>query len=425
MMNTAWYTVSCADNDATVRFTPAVDRFWPPEILARDPFRPPGGDVERITLTGPGAVWMYAHAAAVSHAAGLAVRCDTPRPVGGSDDLHACESRLVLADAARRYGVLEFSMRSAPPLSQDAKHRFVQAAIDRLQRHSLRKLLLIGRASVDVYARLAATAIEAGVERLGCWSARDGLVVVWDHRDAELGGPMPLPDWARRVLYRPELPVVIGVVGDPGVGKSVLSQILEAHAADTGLRAWRLDCDAQSPTPPWYISLLATDAESAAKLREQSKRPWTEPMETRIAGQLRTARELFDVLIADLPGGDHSRVPPERVSATRVGMFQEVDAFIVLGGSSAKTPAGWLGDLRELGLDDRVAAVLMSEDSAAQPSLRSLHTTSGPFTGTVTGLDRRRLAEIGADGFIRAMKPGLITLWQHVLAHARRIAGRR
>lgn len=83
-------------------------------------------------------------------------------------------------------------------------------------------------------------------------------------------------------------------------------------------------------------------------------------MEASIADQLRAGRDVFSVLIADLPGGDHRTSPPQRIPAGRERLFAEVDALILLDRDDAPAEAAWRQALRPFGLDGRIAAVLTS-----------------------------------------------------------------
>jgi hypothetical protein len=47
-------------------FQPAPSRFWPADILRREPIDPVFFAGRSVTIGGPGAVWMYAHVAALA-----------------------------------------------------------------------------------------------------------------------------------------------------------------------------------------------------------------------------------------------------------------------------------------------------------------------------------------------------------------------
>lgn len=410
-----WYRVSDDDTGVRVEFIPSANRFWPPEILCQYPLVAEKTNGRRVILTGPGAVWMYTHAAATLRAAGASDVCvQTPNKPGTSEDLDGSESLLILAGDDQDKGALLFvRLRASPPLSPSAVNRLLEPRLEELSRLRAGELVLSGRASVDVYARAARTAIDSGVRRITCWSARDGLIVVYDPDGGQLGRRISRPEWLAQAMPRPVWPVVIGVTGDPNLGKSVFSGALDWYREYVGCDGWKLDCDGQSPTPPWYLSLVGE--EKARKMRDEQKRNWTPEMEACIAKQLRLSRELFSVLIADLPGGNHKAVPPQRIPDGRERIFAEVDALIVLDRDDAPSDTAWRDALRPHDLEGRIIAVLTSRDPQGQPSL-CVHEKNGLWRGVVTGLDRSRSAkELG-----EAYREGLDRLWPATLDFARR-----
>ncbi|MCS6849722.1 MAG: hypothetical protein NZ700_00965 [Gemmataceae bacterium] len=412
-----WYHCEDDGTELRVEFITGPDRFWPTTVVRARPLPAEAARGRSVVLTGKGAVWMYAHAAAVFRAAGAySIRTETPSKPGNSDDLTGCESLLILAGRNDELGaLLKISLRSSPPLSPAAVDQLVKPRLDELRRLRSPHLVVSGRAGVDIYARIAWTAVDSEVRRLTCWSARDGLVVVHDPAGGLTGQQVPRPTWLAEAMPRPSWPVILGVVGDPNRGKSVFSGALDSFREQIGADGWKLDCDGQSPTPAWYLSLIG-EAEAEALRREQ-KRGWTPEMEAQIVKQLQASRELFSVLVADLPGGNHKVQPPERLPPGRERMFAEVDAFILLDGPAGASEAAWRSELRRHGLEDRIAAVLTSCDPDQSPSL-SVHSQGGVWRGIVTGLNRTRPAwELS-----RAFRSGLEELWPALLRFARRRA---
>lgn len=410
-----WFRISDNRNEVQIEFVPSSNRFWPPDVLRRTPL--PVGNMygRRVVLTGPGAVWMYAHAAAALRKAGAKeILVQTPNKPGISEDLERSESLLILAgDDEGKGALLIVRLRASPPLSASAINRLLEPRLEELSRLRADELVLSGRASVDVYARAAATAVESGVRRITCWSARDGLVVVYDPDGNQLGCRISRPDWVARAMPRPVWPWILGITGDPNVGKSVFSAALDWYRETIGCDGWKLDCDGQSPTPAWYLSLVGEEA--ATKLREQQKRSWTPEMESSIVEQLRLSRELFSVLIADLPGGNHKTVPPQRIPDGRERIFAEIDTLILLERDDVPSEAAWRDALRSHNLDGRIAAVLTARDPQGRPSL-SVRMQQGLWRGVVTGLDRSRSAkELG-----EAFREGFDLLWPALLKPARR-----
>lgn len=338
-----WHRHTFEDEGAVlVEFLPAPDRFWPPEILRDHRLSVSGIAGRPAVLTGAGAVWMYAHAAAVLRAAEATdIYVRTPYRPGASDDLEGSESLLILAGRPQEKGaLLSVQMRTSPPLSPAAINHLLEPRLEKLARLRPQELALCGRASTEVYARAAWAAVDSGVRRITCWSARDGLIVVYDPDGKQIGCRISRPDWVAQAMSQPVRPLIVGVTGDPNRGKSLFSAALDWYRERIACGGWKLDCDGQAPTSPWYLSMAGhTSEDEARRLREVHKRPWTPEMETDIAGQLHMAREVFSVLIADLPGGNHKPNPPQRVPDGRERIFAEVDALVLLDREDASSEA--------------------------------------------------------------------------------------
>jgi len=386
-----WFRAKQSGETVWIEFQLSRDRYWPPSVLESDPIPATSVSGCEVILTGPGAVWMYAHAAAVHGAAGAKeIRLQTPKGKPGNDDLTGCrcEIRRPRSDAA---SVLFWvQLRSLPPLSRHIIEQLLQPKLDELQQLKPREIVIGGRASNEVYARVAIAAVRSGALRVYCWSARDGLVAVYDAQSGQLGGPVRYPVWLKEALPLPERPVVLGVIGDPNVGKSTLCHFFDCYLQRTQ-RAWKLDCDGQAPTPNWYLSMV--DEAQAKRLRDAQKRKWTSEMEEIIADQLRRARALFDVLVADLPGGNHACQPPERIPPGREIMFREVDAFLIVQRQDRPTAADWLQELQRHRLESRVVAILDSIRPDLKPAL-TVRIENGIWRGEVCGLDRSWLKKL-------------------------------
>jgi hypothetical protein len=414
-----WFRTEQSDKVVRIEFQPSKDRYWPPSVLERNPIAATSVSGREVILTGPGAVWMYAHAAAVYCAAGAEkIRVETPGDKPGSDDLTGCqcEIRRPQRDAASL--LFWVQLRSLPPLSRQVIERLLQPRLDELQQLQPREIVIGGRASNEVYARVAQAAVRAGVMRVYCWSARDGLVAVYDAQSGQLGGPVRYPAWLQEAVPPPERPVVLGVIGDPNVGKSTLCHFFDCYLQRTW-RAWKLDCDGQAPTPNWYLSMV--DEAQAKRLRDAQKCPWTSEMEEMIADQLRRARELFDVLVADLPGGNHAINPPQRIPPGREIMFREVDAFLIVQRQDQPTAADWLRELQNHGLESRVVAILDSIRPDLEPALR-VWTENGIWRGEVCGLHRDWLKKLKRlpDAFAQELDRFLPALLESVRNLSRR-----
>lgn len=411
----SWFQVESSDDkQITVFFVPSPHRYWLPEVLRQSPLADKDLARRAVTLTGPGAVWMYAHAAAVaraSNAADLAV--DSKPKRDGRQEVLAEDYRYIQDDL--HGAVLNFHLTRT--LAESALQQILQQASADLRAHRPLGLVLAGLAPVHLYAKLAWEAVGLGVQRLACFSVRDGLVEVYLSPAARSGPPSNW-EWAEPYLYRKQPGRALGILGDPNRGKSLFARVLDEFRASwkgqEALSGWLLDCDGQAPTPPWFRDFRQVNPQEAAQMRQQYKRPWTPEMERLITEHIQRARRLFEVLIADLPGGNHSVQPPDRIPASRASMFQAVDAFVLLVGDQPEhEEAGWRQALAGHGLESRLVAVVHSTDPSGPLSLRAGRPhPAGCWRGVVTGLDRQKQA----DQIFQDLKGGLSALWTHLRA---------
>jgi len=422
-----WYHVQEEPGKLTVQFQQSPNRYWPPAVLKQNPFSVDSLMGRQVELSGLGAVWMCAHVAAVARAAGATnVSVRLAGSEGTSEDLSRCTSLLTLGGPKTWQGaLLRVHIPRAPRLSNAAIARLVAPRLQELAYHRPRELILMGRAPLSVYAQAAVVAIDNQVKRITCWSARDGMILVYDEQQQQLGPCTERPDWLAEAVPQPRWPVIIGVVGDPNRGKSVLSCVLDAYVSSKDEESWKLDCDAASPTPDWYLSVAAQPAtqeqiQAAEKQRRGVKTPWTSEMVSQVVKYLKYGRELFSVLIADLPGGNHSVKPPDRIPAGREAMFREVDALVLLDDASGSSEQAWRDALAQHDLDRRIAVVLHSDAPKETPSL-VIHQQGEVWRGRVTGLDRAHKPE----RVLERIRPALDALWPHLLGVARRNAGTR
>jgi len=418
MSETTWYRRFEEQGIIGFEFLPSPDRFWPPTVLCDQPFTCTGVAGRTVLLTGPGAVWMYAHAAAMLQQAGAAeVKVKTPHAAGSSDDLQGSTSKLILAGEHGQSGaLLQVQLRVSPTLSQAAVERLISPRMDELRRLRPAQVVLSGRANAHVYVEAARTAAVSGAQSILCWSARDGLTVVLDRDRSQIGTRVARPPWLAQAMPRPVSSRIIGVIGDPNRGKSVFCSVLDCYQQTKGVEGWKLDCDGQSPTPGWYLSLLATSPQEAREHRQGYKVPWTPEMEQRIAEQLVLGRELFQVLIADLPGGYHAVTPPQRIPPGRERLFAEVDALVLLEDERGSSERAWREELRVHGMESQLAAVLISRDPDARHPSCMFWQQGNLWRGWIEGLHRsRRPEELAA-----AYRSNLDQLWPSLLSYRRR-----
>jgi hypothetical protein len=418
MRNRSWFDTEVDGNLLRIRFNPCVDRFWEPRVMADVPLPvfPKGGVVE---LLGAGAMWMFAHAAAratVDGAADISVisaASDGTWDDETSSDIHLSvrtnESSLTLDNLAIQ-GLIETRLASPPYLTPAAIARLIEPAVAKLQSMRLRDLCLTGNGSAGIYAKLASAAVVAGVESLSYYSPRTGqLQILSLHENCPpLGASLVLDNWLQDRLECSVPGIVIGVAGDPNTGKSVFSSLLDYHRRKDGTPGWRLDCDAQAPTPPWYLRSRASGMGAEAEvLRQKLKRDWTGNMEVALSEQLENMKHSLPVSIADLPGGNHHATPPQRLPPGRERLFSPVDSLIVIQPADNPTAELWREELEHHQMANRIKAVITSVAPEAGPSLTG-RMIDGIWRGEARGLDRSRLME----EVYPAMLPAIGELWK-------------
>ncbi|MCM2371067.1 alkaline phosphatase family protein [Aporhodopirellula aestuarii] len=420
-----WCEVTIQAGAATVRFHPSPDRFWTIEHIASHPL-PDWTGLNSVTLTGPGAIWMYAYAAAHAAQAGVptirgvladgqtALRQfpDAPSRSGESEALteRSSEDQLIHVITQTDHGGSSITLEADLPAGRSANAADIQSAMrsaETILRNTppWQRCYLTGRGTVEMYASQSVAAVRSSASMVIVIAPRNGHIVV----HGSDGGVVPrlLPEHSPST----DRGHLIGVIGDPNCGKSVFSHVLNLYRDQAGASGWRMDCDGQAPTPPWYLSGRERQPEVFEDLRRQQKRAWTDSMETHFTSQLQSLRRHFAVVVADLPGGDHRHNPPRRIPPGRERMLREIDQFIILQRHDHQTSEYWLDALNSHQLADRTAAIVTSKEPNTAPSLRrTADTDSQHWKGIATGLDRSR----SASELCLAMEPAMDTLWDHL-----------
>jgi len=413
-----WYRITHGqDGTSTVEMDTGPDRFLPTSVLAKNPL--PFRELANrgVTVTGQAPAWMYAHVGAGLGALEIEPGFRAPSEMGVSTDPADCMVSL------QREGV---GPRARAFLRVDAKQdrkpvwqvieSCIQQAFDSLVADRPHELVVTGIMGNRGYLRVGYLAGRLGLRRLVVLQPNAGMVLV--HHVPEVPGENWAPGQAELGLTGQSGPaVVVGIIGDPNQGKSVLSAVLDQHRIQERQPGWRLDCDGQSPTPPWYLNIHRTDPATAERVREAPgfKRDWTHEMEKHLAGQLQALRAFFPVALADLPGGIHpkggSGKPVQRMPPGREVIFKEVDRFILVDSDQKRSEPGWLEALAGHGLADRLVAVVHSGDPRGEGSM--VVEERGPVLRLrATGLDR---SHDPADLATR-MSPAVGILWKHVTA---------
>ncbi len=380
-----WFRI----NSETIQFQKSAVRYWHPEIISSQPLMLPPTSSQKWTLTGPGAMWMYAYAAALIAEAGhqYAVRLQGQIETKDDPSLGQCE---LYIDETSHSAVLKIDLQGVK-LTEQAIIHLLDRQLNRIPANKFCELYISGQANGVAYAYAAYQAVQKGVSLICCMSSSDGLVVTYDRTQKLLGNRPEIPDWIKPHLLRKSAhPKIIGIIGDPNSGKSVFSLALNHDRGQRGYLGWRLDCDGASPTPDWYLALNKNDPEYAQRIRRENKVEWSPELEDRIAAKMRRLREFFDVAIADLPGGKHTSDATERIPPHREVIMKEVDAFILIERSDRPSEIFWREALAAHQLEHRLVAVLKSSDPKGPPDLKIDAISQGFIRGTIQGLDRSK-----------------------------------
>jgi len=188
---------------------------------------------------------------------------------------------------------------------------------------------------------------------------------------------------------------IVGLVGDPYSGKSVLSWKLYKAWQQRRLSVYRFDCDAASPTTSYALASsvgkqVREDYQQRRKQLDGSRGGWQPGDEVILAQCLRRIKASgLALALADLPGGIHPgrvaspqsvRVPPGREA-----LLREVDHFVIVA-RSKQAEQGWRDSLAELGLADRIREVVCSDPGHAPECIPDLQ--SDPVPWRIHALDR-------------------------------------
>ena len=150
-----WYQISDGP-ELTITFLPKdPDCFWSPEILRERPLSVAGAAGRAVILTGPSAVWMYAHAAAKLRAAG-ATRIEVRTKLSGdSQDHRMCCHCDLIPSTSSQAALLSVHLRKEPPLSPWAIDELIRPALEELAKLRPQEFCISGRAGPEVYTTLA------------------------------------------------------------------------------------------------------------------------------------------------------------------------------------------------------------------------------------------------------------------------------
>ncbi len=403
-----WWALRDSAGVTAVEFQSHPARFWPPDVLRSNPIDGASIRGRDVVLEGKGALWMYAYAA--ERCARLGARSiavyqpqlpGSPVPIfplrdDGPGDGRPESTWCHVEDLGD--GVALVAMR--PPAHQGYWGPEILADLRGLSRRieGRRAICLTGGAANWMCAAWAARAVELGIPEILYFGPSDGLIVLLSPEGDTGFCSMPPEGWAAALGFGGGGDgVALGAVGNPNCGKSVFCNALQrAIAAGGKMRSWKLDCDAASPTPSWYMYARRDGRRTEVdRIRRPQKLPWSHEMEDRVAEKLRNCKRYLQLVLADLPGGDMRADPPQPIPPHREVILREVDGFIVMKRPRGEghDPAGenlWQRALEGHGLGERIVAVIESSDPQAAPSLEV--TRQGPiWRGRAKGLDRERV----------------------------------
>ncbi len=260
-----------------------------------------------------------------------------------------------------------FILRFASPGRDKVSPATLQAALRRVEALLPRRLPELIVLDGQYPSWLASAVVAFLAER--CPQASVAVRAVWEGGNVVAYGGEP-PTWAVGSLIpdrTPGLPAaVVAIVGDPNSGKSVLSLKLYHHLrAQPDFRCYRIDCDAYAPTTEWT---LREHGDQLRGIWKTAKGSWTVEDEQRLAEVLAKLKHSpLDLVLADMPGGNFSVDPPQRIPRTRASLFKLADAFVVVAKHEAALE-GWREALAELGLASRIAWVVRPSPKSIRES---------------------------------------------------------
>jgi hypothetical protein len=408
-MAMVWYI----QRDNTIEFQDSPEGFWSPQIMSEHPLRLEAIQGRQVILRGKGSVWMYAHAGAMAQAAGASEPHVEKLIHGNSLEVSNCKCQLEASHQQPDYYLWQMQLNTVQNLKAEAIKSLLEPTLQQIRQRRPRELCLTGKAPVSVYARVAWEAVGAGCQNLYCLTPINGYILVYSASGAPLGEHLP-PPWLEQLVPPPQRSLILGIIGDPNSGKSVFAHALHAclvkRIVHQPWRLWILDCDGQAPTPPWYLSLLQEGQEEQAKQYRailKERRSWTPTMEDHFVHILKHLRRFFEIVIADLPGGDFQKDPPQRIPPGRERFFEQIDELILIAKEGEKTRQQWHKELDSHSLADRLRVILHCSNPQAPPRLQ-LSRQGDLWVGTIEGLDRSRHKQ----ELVEAFNPVLEPLWE-------------
>lgn len=403
-MQNDWFSTCLTGTTYTITFLYEENRrYWPPDIHLRTPLPPPPPAATRVALEGPGSVWMYAHAAFHFWASSIRhIEIFSPQEArmfiltpeafntggdDGSENLswERMEEGAYLVRLENRGGNQDYACVS----------RLAGCLYKALQGKRIDSLVLSGAGRVIHYAAFAAAVAELGIRTMHCLVPPEGFALIPVHSGS--GASLRLADdtLMRRIFKgsgSPPAKRVLGIIANPNHGKSVLSHLLQRIAIATRDRlVWRFDSDPASPTADWYMRTLFDDREGADFHRNQQKITWSQEAQHSIATRLKNTKEYFDIVIADMPGGDHAQNPPKPIPDGRETLFSLVDEFILLYSTPNHPPEVWQNALRKAGIRGEITCMLESRHPEGKLRVDWVEKGGEVWKGYVEGLDRKQI----------------------------------
>lgn len=392
-----WHRLVEQDGIVRVEFVTSAERYWRPEVMVERPVQMGNVQGKEVVLGGKGALWMYMHGAAKAWRGGA-------REIVVEQMPGPALIRVYPRGGVRRSGGEEWYRRSETDTGEVVLW-FVERATGRWDESVLdtigaglddvkgKNVYITGVAANWMAAGMTVAALRGGAEAVWYYSP---MLSVDEAAHIVKGRTEEMPESVLRSLRLERPGIIAGVVGDPNSGKSVFARLLQYELRRMKKDCWLLDCDAGSPTAPWYLLAKGTAYErDAAEERRRQKVPWTEALEETMAMHLKNVRWHEEVTIADLPGGryDAARGVRERIPPHREVMLREVDAFIVVTRDGMAIAEAWRKELEKHGLEKRIVAVMESRQPDGELKGEVWRGADGVVTGWMEGLRREVLAQ--------------------------------
>ncbi len=394
-----WFNITENENDNNIHieFISCSDRFYPINIIdvKSNVFYKTEG--KEVIVSGKASVWMYGfvvYHSMKNRAIGIQIQnpAEIIRVYPLSDlDLDPAVDKWYEIKQTQEYIVLELE-------SLHLKKWWPIATVNQIllsESFQNKSVIITGAGAVWMYAAVAVKSFLDNANDFFIYNPKEmPTLAINISKKTNINLTVPIPQF----MKSEKSGEIIGVLGDPNSGKSVFSRLL-SNVSDSK-NVWLLDCDAASPTPPWYYELMKYNYDEAKHLRDSHKVQWSVLMEDILAQNMKNLRETLYALIADMPGGKKDKETGEldRIPGNRKIMMEQIDKIIIISKDDNSTD-GWLTVLKKYKLDNKVVAIIKSHNHTGDLAF-NYQRNDNIYYGTAEGLDRSLITEINNEDFL-------------------------